>query len=108
MNTVVKYNKLAKAPYDKDIIPGVYEGGFKVWECTLDLLKYIAEVQTQINLNNINSGNISNSNEIPNSIIAKLDMRNKVVMDIGCGHGLLGIAALKSGASCCIFQDYNK
>lgn len=29
-------------------------------------------------------------------------------MDIGCGHGLLGITALKLGAASCYFQDYNK
>ena len=29
-------------------------------------------------------------------------------MDLGCGHGLLGIAALKNGASLCCFQDYNQ
>lgn len=29
-------------------------------------------------------------------------------MDIGCGHGLLGIAGLKNGASYCVFQDYNQ
>jgi hypothetical protein len=27
----IKYNKFASCPYDKDIIPGVYEGGCKVW-----------------------------------------------------------------------------
>lgn len=29
-------------------------------------------------------------------------------MDIGCGHGLLGIAAGKLGAGSCCFQDFNK
>lgn len=24
-----------------DVIPGVYEGGFKLWECSLDLLSFI-------------------------------------------------------------------
>lgn len=38
----IKYNKLAINPYDKDIIPGVYEGGCKIWECTLDLLKFMS------------------------------------------------------------------
>lgn len=80
--TTIKYNKLAINPYDKDIIPGVYEGGCKVWECTLDLLKFMSE-------NNIN-------------------LEGKKVLDIGCGHGLLGIAALLGGAACCYFQDYNK
>ncbi len=28
-------------------------------------------------------------------------------MDVGCGHGLLGIYALKKNASFVLFQDYN-
>ena len=26
-----------------DIIPGVYEGGLKTWECSIDLVKYLSE-----------------------------------------------------------------
>ncbi|KAJ3191763.1 Histidine protein methyltransferase 1, partial [Entophlyctis luteolus] len=29
-----------------DLIDGVYEGGFKTWECSLDLLEYLAEQDT--------------------------------------------------------------
>jgi len=32
----------------------------------------------------------------------------KRVLEIGCGHGLVGIGALKSGAQLCCFQDYNQ
>jgi ribosomal protein L11 methylase PrmA len=28
-------------------------------------------------------------------------------MDLGCGHGLLGILALLKGAKCVLFQDFN-
>lgn len=27
---------------DGDITPGVYEGGFKTWECAVDLAEYLA------------------------------------------------------------------
>lgn len=37
-----------------------------------------------------------------------INFKGKRVMDIGCGHGLLGIAALKSGAELCCFQDFNQ
>lgn len=30
------------------------------------------------------------------------------MIDIGCGCGLVGIAALKLGANLCYFQDYNQ
>ncbi len=46
----------------------IYEGGFKIWECTIDLLNFL------------------DKNEI--------DFSNKIVADLGCGHGLLGIYAL--------------
>ena len=29
---------------DNDIKPYVYEGGFKTWECSVDLAKYLAEM----------------------------------------------------------------
>ena len=35
------------ADYEKDIIPGLYEGGFKLWECTIDLLRFM-ETQPQL------------------------------------------------------------
>ncbi|KAJ8014390.1 hypothetical protein DPEC_G00039720 [Dallia pectoralis] len=64
-----------------DLISGVYEGGLKVWECTYDLLELL---------------------ERDGETFAE-----KTVLDLGCGAGLLGILALKRGASQVHFQDYN-
>ncbi|NXK91050.1 MET18 methyltransferase, partial [Formicarius rufipectus] len=64
-----------------DLIPGVYEGGLKIWECTFDLMDYFSE--------------------------AKIEFNNKSVLDLGCGAGLLGIVALKGKAEKVHFQDYN-
>lgn len=64
-----------------DLIPGVYEGGLKVWECTFDLIDYFAE--------------------------AEIQFTNKTVLDLGCGAGLLGIVALRGKAEKVHFQDYN-
>lgn len=64
-----------------DLIPGVYEGGLKIWECTFDLISYFSE--------------------------AKIEFTNKAVLDLGCGAGLLGIVALKGKAEKVHFQDYN-
>ncbi|XP_071421962.1 histidine protein methyltransferase 1 homolog [Pithys albifrons albifrons] len=64
-----------------DLIPGVYEGGLKIWECTFDLMNYFSE--------------------------AKIEFSNKTVLDLGCGAGLLGIVALKGKAEKVHFQDYN-
>ncbi|KAJ3610514.1 hypothetical protein NHX12_022606 [Muraenolepis orangiensis] len=64
-----------------DLISGVYEGGLKVWECTYDLLEWVdSDGET---------------------------FGNKSILDLGCGAGLLGILALKRGASKVHFQDYN-
>ncbi|KAF5910215.1 histidine protein methyltransferase 1 [Clarias magur] len=66
---------------NSDLITGVYEGGLKIWEGTQDLLEYID-----------NEGKT---------------FSGKRVLDLGCGAGLLGILALKRGASKVHFQDYN-
>lgn len=57
-------------------------GGLKVWECTFDLGRYLT----------CQSSNYS--------------FEQKVVLDLGCGAGLLGILACKLGATQVDFQDY--
>lgn len=79
---MIKYYNIAKDNYDRDIIPGVYEGGFKLWECTIDMVNYLVR--------------------------ENVDFDGKNVLDLGCGHGLLGMGALKKGAKSCTFQDYNQ
>ncbi|NXD23177.1 MET18 methyltransferase, partial [Spelaeornis formosus] len=64
-----------------DLIPGVYEGGLKIWECTFDLMDFFSK--------------------------AEIEFTNKTVLDLGCGAGLLGIVALQGGAARVHFQDYN-
>ncbi|XP_050505962.1 histidine protein methyltransferase 1 homolog isoform X1 [Diabrotica virgifera virgifera] len=65
-----------------DLLPAVYEGGLKIWECTYDLLDYLSENQ--------------------------VDFKDKSVLDLGCGAGILGIYSLLHQARCCWFQDYNQ
>ena len=65
-----------------DLVPGVYEGGLKVWECSLDLVRFLDE--------------------------EKIDFSNKHVLELGCGVGLPGVLAAIRGASKVMFQDYNK
>lgn len=68
-----------------DLISSVYEGGFRIWECTMDLMEYLQESD------------------------AGKSMKGRTVIDIGCGIGLLGVFALKfCEAACVTFQDFNK
>ncbi|XP_028406568.1 histidine protein methyltransferase 1 homolog [Dendronephthya gigantea] len=67
-----------------DLIPSFYEGGLKIWECSLDLVNHL----NRLFLEN------------------KLYFQDKAVLELGCGAGLPGIYACLKGASVC-FQDYN-
>lgn len=64
-----------------DLVPGIYEGGAKIWECTHDLLNYMAYNFDE--------------DEWP---------LNKV-LDLGCGSGLIGLFAFLRG-SMVDFHDY--
>ncbi len=69
---------------ENDIVNGEYEGGFTVWEGTYDLINFI-----------LHHGE-------------RLDLNGKNVLDLGCGHGLVGIFALKAFDNVTVcFQDYN-
>ncbi len=64
-----------------DLIPGVYEGGLKVWECALDLIQFLWECE--------------------------IDLTGMQILELGCGTALPGIYALIRGAKWVDFQDYN-
>ncbi|XP_014270734.1 histidine protein methyltransferase 1 homolog [Halyomorpha halys] len=66
-----------------DLVSGIYEGGLKIWECTFDLGHYLTHQSS------------------------KNCLEKKIVLDLGCGAGLLGIIACKLGALQVDFQDYN-
>jgi predicted nicotinamide N-methyase len=62
-----------------EVIPGVYEGGFQLWECTIDLLGFLESVPFEA----------------------------RAVCELGCGRGLPGIYAALHGAATVLFQDFN-
>lgn len=70
-----------------DLIPGRYEGGYKLWECSNDLVKYLLDDK---------------------NMILKKNIKNQNVLELGCGHGFPGITALKIGYSKVIFSDMNR
>jgi hypothetical protein len=70
-------------PKNKDLIPGQYEGGIKLWECSIDLCNFLPGYIGWYNLENLN------------------------VLELGCGHGLPGLYFLLRNSNV-MFQDFNK
>ncbi|VDP80581.1 unnamed protein product [Echinostoma caproni] len=66
-----------------DIVPGLVEGGFIMWDGSRQLVEYI----------------------LTRGFVEKI--HGKCVLELGCGAGLPGLVALKLGASLVMFQDYN-
>ena len=67
---------------NSDLISGVYEGGYKIWECTQDLVDYFTENTDRV------------------------DFAGKVLCDLGCSAGIAGLLALIKDAKAVHFQDY--
>ncbi|KAM3575092.1 hypothetical protein VYU27_003006 [Nannochloropsis oceanica] len=73
---------MVDVPDGVDLVPGVYEGGLKVWESSVDLVRYLQQHN-----------------------LVQLHHR---VLELGCGHGLPGIHALQQGAASVTFLDLNE
>lgn len=79
---------------NSDLQPGKYEGGFKLWECAVDLAQYLCREYSLDKL--------VTSKTDPN-----FELVGKRVLELGCGQGLPGIVPLLAGAEV-HFQDFNK
>ncbi|KAJ3767942.1 hypothetical protein FB446DRAFT_792716 [Lentinula raphanica] len=77
-----------------DLVPGVYEGGLKTWECSLDLVNYL------------------------HSSLKDEDIASKRILELGCGTGVPSLYLLRriflrpppdptSPKTTIHFQDYN-
>ena len=96
---------------NSDVVTGFYEGGLKLWECTLDLMTYLES----LNVKSIFTDKMSGS---PQKISRKehgLNTDTVNVLDLGCGHGLAGIHAFLQFSSLAgkpnvkvFFQDLNR
>ncbi|CAI5728500.1 unnamed protein product [Peronospora destructor] len=80
-NFVTRTGVISSILITSDVETDVYEGGFKLWECAVDLVKFVETQDTPM---------------------------AATVLELGCGHGLPGIHALLRGAERVTFSDYNK
>lgn len=72
---------------ESDLIPGHYEGGYKIWECSLDLASIVSELPSALF-------------QLP-----------RKVLELGCGHGVPGIVTLKAFEDTIeeiVFTDFNR
>lgn len=73
ISTAFSSKTIATVTEESDIVPTVYEGGMKVWECAKGLTEFVFRSIADWK----KSGPIR-------------------ILEVGCGHGLPGIAALMS------------
>jgi SAM-dependent methyltransferase len=70
-------------PKNKDLVPGQYEGGIKLWECSLDLCNFLP------------------------GYVGWYPLESVSILELGCGHGLPGLYFLLRGSHV-MFQDFNE
>jgi len=85
-----------------DLVKGKYEGGLKLWECAIDLTKYLVRER------------------VVEEMVTASNSESFRVLELGCGHGVPGIASLmahekmkkdtKNGTKNirCTLADYNE
>jgi hypothetical protein len=74
-------------PPESDLVPGSYGGGYKVWECSLDLIEFALGDER---------------------IVSRYKNNGSRILELGCGHGLPGIAAFAGlGGESLLLTDLN-
>ena len=88
-----------------DIIAGSYEGGLKVWECSIDLCRYLYDIY------GCGCDRRDNYHDKHNNIDRSIEVENEMtVLELGCGHGLPGCLLLKQDFlnAFVLFSDFNE
>lgn len=94
-----------------DLIPGVYEGGLKLWECSLDLCCYLLSIIEEISrynddddddddesttmINDGSGGGGASASHVIKAAITRSIQSVGSTLEIGCGHGLPGCLILR-------------
>jgi len=71
-----------------DLISGVYEGGLKVWECSIDLCRFLTQII---------DGNLMGEPDLDavHKAVNRSLQPGGSTMELGCGHGLPGCLILR-------------
>ncbi|CCW65797.1 unnamed protein product [Phytomonas sp. EM1] len=80
-------------PELRDIIPGRYYGGLKVWSCAPDLARYVISLEPIWR---------------DATRVFGREVSSLVFAEVGCGQALPALAAICVGARTVVLQDYNK
>jgi hypothetical protein len=84
-----------------DIEPGLYEGGRKVWECSLDLVRYLAEHNISLHRTLGTTATTTDQEaqlggDDDETTTARTTVtRTMFALELGCGHGLPGCYLLR-------------
>jgi hypothetical protein len=78
-----------------DLIPGVYEGGLKVWECSVDLCRFLADI-----IGSVMDGSNTTDQETAHFEFISQAVRRAIscggsTLELGCGNGLPGCLILR-------------
>eukprot|EP00584_Thalassiosira_punctigera_P016684 CAMPEP_0172555310 /NCGR_PEP_ID=MMETSP1067-20121228/58349_1 /TAXON_ID=265564 ORGANISM="Thalassiosira punctigera, Strain Tpunct2005C2" /NCGR_SAMPLE_ID=MMETSP1067 /ASSEMBLY_ACC=CAM_ASM_000444 /LENGTH=379 /DNA_ID=CAMNT_0013343825 /DNA_START=83 /DNA_END=1219 /DNA_ORIENTATION=+ len=78
-----------------DLIPGVYEGGLKVWECSVDLCRFLARVIDDSSMDTpLSTTGVADLGDLRAAVRRSLGPGGST-MELGCGHGLPGCLILR-------------
>ncbi|CAG9481393.1 conserved Plasmodium protein, unknown function [Plasmodium vivax] len=81
-SSLILKNRCVNMEKKKKVVEeNTYEGGYTIWECTWEMLKFLHK--------------------------EGIDFRSKNVLELGCGHGLVGIKVLLDEGNV-VFQELNK
>lgn len=92
-----------------DLIPGVYEGGLKVWECSVDLCRFLAQTLDEVILTTKSSDDLQYVRDAVTRSIGD----GGSTLELGCGHGLPACLLLRESVrrrckqSAFVFSDFN-
>eukprot|EP00579_Thalassiosira_antarctica_P007119 CAMPEP_0201893358 /NCGR_PEP_ID=MMETSP0902-20130614/38466_1 /ASSEMBLY_ACC=CAM_ASM_000551 /TAXON_ID=420261 /ORGANISM="Thalassiosira antarctica, Strain CCMP982" /LENGTH=401 /DNA_ID=CAMNT_0048425113 /DNA_START=18 /DNA_END=1223 /DNA_ORIENTATION=- len=88
-----------------DLIPGVYEGGLKVWECSVDLCRFLARVIDDLSIDATSSATSDADLDVLRGAVRRSLGPGGSTMELGCGHGLPGCLILRENIRKMFKQD---